>query len=273
MIALGVRTDDGTEIRLLDGWNEIFEAYAMQRDVGSRLAAYAWPSTFLCPFMLEGPLTNMLPYILQRNLVRSKRGIVGQCAEKTMMHFAPMDLSRYGDILLNVMLAVLMFFLPPGFLYQIIMGMLLSHIYIYLYDHWRVLRLVPAFTFTNNHMHRAAECLLAVPMGLLLVAGVFKSNCAVLSNGIELPCSEGWMLFGRCLLGFAIHVCLHLYLLLCVIPRKQTSVAKEPSTIPYDVAAQKIPQTWFTTNAMHCLRSVYIYNHSKPHIRFRQGMG
>lgn len=273
MIALGVRTYDGTEVRLLDSWNEIFEAYAMQRDIGTRMAAYAWPSTFLIPFIMEGLLTNMLPYILQRNLVRSKKGITGHYAEKTMMHFAPMDLSRYGDILLNVMLTVLMFFLPPGFLYQIILGMLLSHIYIYLYDHWRVLRLVPAFTFTNDHMHKAAECLLSVPVGLLLMAGVFKSNCQVLENGVSLPCTyNGWTLLARCAIVFVLHVSIHLYLLICVIPR-HLSCTKEPSTIPYEVAARTIPQTWFTTNAMHCLRSAYIYNHSKPHIRFRHGMG
>jgi len=271
MVNLGIRTDSGTEIRLLENWNEIFEAYAMQRDIGLRLYAYAWPSTFLIPFVLEGVLTNLVPYLFQRNLVRSKPGIVGHYAEKTMVHFAPMDLSRYGDVVLNVMLTVMIFFLPTGFLYQVLMGMFMSHIYIYIYDHWRVLRLVPAFTFTNDHMHKAAECLLAMPVGLLLAAGVFKSNCGVLSNGITLPCVGGWMLLARCMLVFALHVCLHLYLLLRVIPRP--TVTKEPSTIPYESAARVVGETWFTTNAMHCLRSVYIYNSSKPHIRYRPGMG
>jgi len=274
MKALGVRTETGTPIRLLDSWNEIFEAYAMQRDIGSRLATYAWPSTFLIPFIMEGLLTNMVPYILQWNLVRSKRRIVGHHAENTMMHFAPMDLSRYGDVLLNVMLTVLMFFLPPGFLYQVLKGMLLSHVYIYIYDHWRVLRLVPAFTFTNDHMHKAAECLLAVPVGLLLMAAVFKSNCEVLSNGVHLPCAEDdFTIICRCLIVFALHVCLHLYLLICVIHRKETGISKEPSTIPYDIAARTIPQTWFNSNALHCLRSALIYNDRKPHILFRHGMG
>jgi len=270
MIARGVRTDAGKEIRLLDNWNEIFEAYAMQREIGSRMASYAWPWTFFVPFVVEGLLSNLMPYILQVNLVRSKRGIVGQFARRTMEHYTPMDLSRYGDILLNVMLTALIFFLPPGFLSQILMGLVLSHLYIYVYDHWRVLRLVPAFVFNNNNVHKAAECMLAVPVGLLLSAGVFKSNCQKLSNGISLPCSQGWTLLGRCIMVFALHVCLHLYLLIGVIHRR--TVAKEPSTIPYEVAAQSIPQTWFTSNAMHCLRSVYIFNDSKPHIFFRPGM-
>jgi len=272
MIVQGIRTDDGREIGSLNSWNEIFEAYSMQREIGSRLADYAFPSTFLVPFLLEPLFTNLAPYLVQLNLVRSKRGIVGYHAEKTMTHFAPMDLSRYGDLLLNMMLTAMMFFLPPGLLQQVIMGMFMSHVYIFAYDHCRVLRLVPSFSFTNNHTHQAAECLLAAPVGLLLSAGVFKSNCQVLSNGIRLPCSEGWTLLGRCVMAFALHVCLHLFLLISVIPRHVVAAAKEPSTVPYQDAVRTIPQTWFTTNAMHCLRSEYIYNHSKPHILFRPGM-
>jgi len=248
----------------------------MQRDIGMRLASYAWPSTFLFPFIGEALLTNFMPYVVQRHLVRSKKGIIGHYAQRTMIHFAPMDLSRYGDILLNVMLTAMMFFLPPGFLYDVICGMVLSHIYIYIYDHWRVLRLVPAFTFTNSHMHQAAECLFAVPVGLLLSAGVFKSNCQeihIFDTVFGLPCEEsGTQLLLRCMLVFFLHVLLHLYVLLVIIPRAWVNKEKQASTIPYEAAARVIPQTWFTTNAMHCLRSVYIYNHTKPHIRFKPGM-
>jgi hypothetical protein len=269
MASRGIRTDDGTKLQLLDRWDQVFEAYAMQREIGSRLTAYAWPFTFLIPFIMEGVMTNLLPYIVQRNLVRSKKGIVGLHAEKTMMFFAPMDLSRYGDVLLNVMLTVMIFFVPPGFLMQIIGGMVVSHIYIYMYDHFRVLRLVPAFSFSTFHEHKTAECLFAIPVGLLLAAGVFKSNCAVLSNGTRLPCAEGSALLGRCIMAFALHVSLHLFLLIRVIHANK--IDKEPSTVPYEVAARTIPQTWFTTNPLHCLRSAHIYKPDKPHIFYVHG--
>jgi len=55
-------------------------------------------------------------------------------------------LGRYADIVINFMLLGLMMFMPMGFYFPALFFLLLSHIYIYVYDHCRILRCVTGFT-------------------------------------------------------------------------------------------------------------------------------
>merc|ERR1719387_1662019 len=103
MIGLGFRTYDGTRLEDIDGFNAQFETYAMQRSLGGNTYAYAFPSTFLIPFLIEPIVTVLVPYQLGRLITRTHNEVKGECAEAYIAAFE-FDLGRYADILLNVFL-------------------------------------------------------------------------------------------------------------------------------------------------------------------------
>ena len=72
----------------------------------------------------------------------------GTCAE-SWIAACDFDLGRYADILLNVFLGILIFFFPGGYNWTLFCGMFVSHIVIYLFDHWRVLNVIPTIKITS----------------------------------------------------------------------------------------------------------------------------
>lgn len=150
-----------------------------------------FPGCFLIPFILEPLFANWLPFHLNALLVRSHPEIRRENAE-VAMQLPPMDMGRYADILLNVLLSMLMFFFPGGYVRRTLIAFLLCHMYIYVYDHYRVLRAVPAFHFSSNVIDNCAMKVFSVPCGLLLACLIFKANCRP-----GFPCAGGWALVLR----------------------------------------------------------------------------
>merc|ERR1719454_2796844 len=66
----------------------------------------------------------------------------GRDAEMWMVAF-PFDMGRYGDLLLNMLLGILIFYFPGGYTLLLFIGMGLSHIWIYIIDHVKVLTTIP----------------------------------------------------------------------------------------------------------------------------------
>merc|ERR1719498_259659 len=118
MVGLGMKTHAGTKLSEVDTFAEIFGTYAMQKSLGQILFDYSFPSTFLIPFLVEPIVVIIVPYQLMSMIIRSNPAIVGSSAEAYLAS-TPMDLSRYADVLLNLMLAVLMLFFPGGYLLKI----------------------------------------------------------------------------------------------------------------------------------------------------------
>lgn len=189
----------------------------------------------------------------------------GREAQKTMDFFTPMDLSRYGDLTLNVILTSLIFFFPSGLMLKLFLVLIISHVYIYIYDRYRVLRAVPAFDFSGYSAESCTQALMSIPCGFLASCIVFKGNCLEQSPF----CMHGFDILLACSAAFFGHVILHLLLLFCVVPR--FSPDKDPTTIPYSEAAEGSPCTWFSGNPIHCLRSQHIYKHSPPCSYFIRG--
>ncbi len=114
MEELGFRTYFGVRLREVTSFTERFETYAMQRTLAENVFNYAFPSTYLLPFIIEPFATVLLPLQLGKSIVQSHPVIQGQDAE-AWLAAAPMDMGRYADILLDVVLAVLIFYFPGGY--------------------------------------------------------------------------------------------------------------------------------------------------------------
>merc|ERR1719171_991606 len=88
MSELGFRTYDGTRLSEVPIFPQGFETYAMQRSLAENVKLYAFPSTFLIPFLIEPIVTVWLPYRLGRLIVRTHIEIQGRCAEA---YYAPFE--------------------------------------------------------------------------------------------------------------------------------------------------------------------------------------
>jgi len=257
MVGLGVRTHSGESLGEVDTFADRFDTYAMQKSLGTILFDYSFPSTFLIPFLAEPFVVIIAPYQLMSLIVRSNPSILGSAAEAYLAS-CPMDLSRYADVLLNLMLAVLMFFFPGGFILKIFIGLIISHIVIYAYDHSRVLASIPACDFATMSVDWWAQWMLSIPTGLLLACALFKANC----DEDSLHCFEDGPVIWWCFGLFFGHILVHTLVLVHVVPLFAPET--EPSMQPYAECAAHHPCSWFAANPVHCLRSKYIYQEDPP---------
>jgi len=251
-----MRTYDGRHLRNIDSFGERVETYAVQREMGSSLWAYAFPSTFLIPFLIEPIVTIYVPYKLTSWVVRSNAKFHSFHAER-LLASTPMDLSRYADVLLNVILAVLIFFFPGGFTLKMFVALAVSHVVIYAYDHYRVLRSIPQCEFANMNVDWWAQWLLTVPCGIIIAAAVYK--WAVNTSHHTWGYGIVYLTSG----AFLGHIVVHTALLIWFVPLFGRG-KKEPSKLSYQECSKRLAQSWFTANPVHCLRSTYIYKHDPP---------
>merc|ERR1719401_2564365 len=100
-ISLGMnfRTEEGTKLEEVGEFTDQFESYAMQRRLAENAFDYAFPSTFLIPFVIEPLITIALPLRLGILFVRSHPEVVGKTAEEWLSAI-PFDMGRYADLLL-----------------------------------------------------------------------------------------------------------------------------------------------------------------------------
>jgi hypothetical protein len=250
-------------------------SYGMQRELGENLKEYSFPGTFLIPFLIEPIMAVYLPWQLMTMLVRgqTKRVISIPCAEEYLAS-TPFDLSRYGDIHLNVILAVMIFFFPGGYTLIMFAGLALSHVWIYLYDHCRVLRFSPAFSYSVMDVDWWAQWMFCFPCAFLLSAFFFKleteTDFAICRktfgtymgdpdvSNVGVALLLGWV--------FIAHVVVHTLLLLKVVPcfgYSQLQSSKET----YVDCAGRLPSSFINTNPVQCLRSLLIHR-DEPSVVF-----
>mmetsp|Transcript_32679 Transcript_32679/g.56868 ORF Transcript_32679/g.56868 Transcript_32679/m.56868 type:complete len:1121 (+) Transcript_32679:74-3436(+) len=258
MLANGTHTADGRPLEELTNFEQIFASYPVQVVLGKRLFAYCCPGTFLLPFLIEPLGAVFMPYYVCKLLVRTHPEVRGREAEKALMFFTPMDMGRYGDILLNVMLAVLVFFFPSGQILKLFLVYIVSHIWIYMYDHYKVLRAVPAFYYASNSMDLYVQMLLAVPCATLAACIVFKGNCVT-----NMLCFRGNLGYAVAA-AFVGHLVFHWLALLTAVRLAKRLHRHKVQEVPYSEAASRTPANWFSSNPIHCLRSKYVYKHSPP---------
>jgi hypothetical protein len=258
-VASKAHTADGRLLEELVGYQDIFESYVMQKALGLRLFAYCFPSTFLIPFLMEPLFAIFFPFHICRLLLRTHPECRGREAEKSMDFFAPMDMGRYGDLLLNVMLSVLIVFFPPGTFLKMMLALVVSHVLIYFYDQYRILRSVPAFDYSSDYIDRLVQILMGLPTAFLAAGIVFKGSCLD-ELGI---CLKRYTLVA-CMAGaFLVTVALQIVMIKTIVPLFDKKDHKCSEDAFAEVAAANA-STWFTENPVHCLRSKYYYKHSPP---------
>jgi len=265
MIGMGIRTWDGKDLRDL-GMFDLWASYPMQRALGNQLFWYAFPSCFLLPFILEPIFAIYLPLHIAKLIVRSNTDFRGYSAEQALEFFCPMDLSRYADIMLNVAVAVLILMFPGGYMLQTFGCLCASHIYMYAYDHYRVLRAIPGCDYGSDNVDQSVNMLMALPCCILLACLIFKMHC--------LPGNEGAANFTvvvQIIAACTVHTVLHISMLLFVVPCCGRVHHRSESS--YAEAASRLPCNWFNANPVHCLRSKYIYHHKPaftPYVRGKE---
>jgi len=260
MVSNDVRTNDGTLLGDLEDLETIFQSYPMVKALGRMLYDYNFPSCFLIPFLAEGIFAIWLPYHLGCRIIGT-RPVSLRVAEQVLAP-VPMDLLRYADIILNVTQACLALFLTSGWIAWNFAGLLLGHIFIYGYDHWRVLRQTASFYFASDSMEMVAQDMMALPCAVLAACAVYHGRGLGL-GGIWRSMETihfGIILFG----AFALHLVLHLMALRLVRRWPLVTPRLEEQKAPYSEVASRNAANWFTVNPVHCLRSKYVHRHQPP---------
>mmetsp|Transcript_81054 Transcript_81054/g.206019 ORF Transcript_81054/g.206019 Transcript_81054/m.206019 type:complete len:949 (+) Transcript_81054:80-2926(+) len=260
MEGLGFRTYFGVPLQEVTEFTAKFETYGMQRSLAENTYGYAFPSTFLIPFLIEPFPTIIAPLLLGRLIVRTHPEVQGNDAAEWVA-MCPMEMGRYADLLLNTILGILIFYFPGGYTWRLFLAMAASHMYIYSFDHFKVLRAIPACTFASYDIEFAAQAIFAPIIGIIAACLVMKSNC---EPGMH--CVTGPPLIGICTLGWLVHTVTHLAVLTYVIPmfgkeEPEEDVAKDET---FTTLSSRMPCSWFTANPVHCLRSKHKYKHSPP---------
>jgi len=249
MIAQRVRTDDGILLADLPDTETLFDSYSMQKSFGSTLYQYNFPSCFLIPFLLEPIFTIVVPYHLGTKLVGSK-AVTRKEAELALAPL-PMDLARYGDLIINLILATLALFLTSGYILWTFLGLLGGNLFIYAYAHYRILRHVQDFYYSSGNMDYVAQKLVSLPCALLAACVAYQLH------GLELIRSSSFGGdLGLCIVAFCLHLAAHLLLL--AYAQRLAHIDHPETVTSYARAAARYPGNWFTCNPVHCLRSRYL---------------
>jgi len=258
-VGLRMKTYDGTLLENLQQFSDRFESYAMQRTLANNLYAYAFPATFLIPFLIEPVATIYAPYKMMMAIVRTQPSMKGFMAERLLGSLV-FDLSRYADLMLDVMIAVLIFFFPGGYNIQMFVGLAASHVYIYFFDHYRVLRSIQSCNYADKMVDWWTQWMMSIPCGFMLACVVFKANCQP-----GYPCVDGDTMVAGCAVAFFAHIVLHTLALKFVVPMFGLSGESDGAdSNTYQDCSRRIACSWFSANPMYCLRSQYVYQHNPP---------
>jgi hypothetical protein len=264
MVGLDFRTYHGTRLADIDVFTEQFETYAMQRSLGENTYRYAWPSTFFLCFVLEPFVTIYFPYQFGKLVIRTHKEIRGTCAEAYLMAFE-FDLGRYADILLNVFLGVLIFYFPGGYIWTLFFAMSFSHCFIYCFDHWRVINVIPLVKIVSCDVDWWAQATMCFCCAVILSGLVFKANCETYAP----YCLHTFGLVSVTSIAGIIHFIVHFLILVYVVPKFGINVVdNEKERREYKAVAEDEPRTWFSVNPVHCLRSKYIHNDNYETVKY-----
>jgi len=258
----------------------IAEHPGVQRSVYTQLLLYLFPGCLLIPFLLEPLVTNFLTYWLPLWLVRSRKEVNPFEAEQRLAA-VPYDLSRYGDILVNIMLCVLALFFTYRDVYMVFLYMLVSLLVIYAWDHFRYLRCSQRCYFASASLDSTTHYLLAVPCGIMAASMVFRAWAASDEGFLEefhgtwqetvkqhpyghIAVVSRETIFRNLCTAFVVHLLAHFLLLHHLVPRLGEIGEDHDQDVPYDKTAQHTPCNWFTANPVHCMRSKYFFKHEPP---------
>jgi len=258
MIGMGVHTADDRLLESLTDFTDVFESYPMQKSFGDELYIYSYPACFMYPFILEGVATIALPYFVSKCIVLSHDNLQDRNAELALTYFLPFNLGRYGDVILNVILVTLVFFCPGGFTLPLFLAFLICHFFIYVYDHYRVLRCTPNFYYADSTVDFFAQVQMIFPTAC--IASCYALRKIQVKNQTATTQISGPATLAIVIFAFLGHSILHYLALAKVMPTFKPE-PHEQSHQTYAEIGKISPMTWFNTNPVHCLRSKFIHKH------------
>jgi len=257
MVGVGAHTADGKKLGHLTVVQEIFESYPMQKSLGNLLFVYCWPCTFLVPFLFEPLMAIWFPKHIGSLFVRSTQNLQRSQAAKALQ-MAEMEQVRYADIIFNVCCIACVPFMAPAYLHLSLIVLILSHVYIYLYDQVKVLRYVSSFTCSSASIHNLGQQLFAIPISVLVGAMVFKASQLTTSfGGTDAGTLLGrrvWLLTGSAML---FHALFHWVALKVIFSYCQGQVDRSMSKQSYAALERREKATYLSLNPVHCLRCRY----------------
>jgi len=253
MVGAGAHTASGSLLGELTSFQEVFESYPMQKSVGKLLFEYCWPCTFLVPFLFELIFAHWWPQHLAKLLVRADQRIKGMHAMKAF-ELSEMEQRRYADLLFNIILVTCIPFISPAYLHVTLTALIVSHLFIYCYDHVKVLRYVVKFEFSSLEVHHLAMQLFSIPLGILAGALVLKAN-QLTGSDLHSCTLQGYRLGGAVTAAMMGHILLHLLTLTAIKKICTTSVDRSESKARYMDTAKKFLASYFSLSPVHCLRS------------------
>lgn len=260
MVNIKARSDSGKLLSELS-YVGIFQSYPMQKTLGNFVLWYAFPSCFLLPFIFEPVFAFILPMHLSEQLVRANRNIQGFDAESWLGFPSPMDTGRYADVLLNATIAAFAFLFPGAYVLKLFALLFFSHLYIIMYDHYRILRAVPGFKLATDKVDGCAMKMTSIPTGVLAATVAFKYLSLPAEDGHEVP-KDDWTFVKYIVGAFFAHILLHVCILDWIVPLFSRS--HEITKLPYEKVAKENPSSWFSANPVHCLRSKYLKGDDPP---------
>jgi len=231
-----------------------------------QLTSYIFPGTILLPYLVEPVTTCIAPFFLFTRLIRSRPDVTSMQAQKCL-ECPPFDLNRYGDMIINLVLCNLIFFLTSVNIWSMFAQLFVSCVVMCMWDRYRFLRESRRTQFATNKMDVCAQYLTVFPCAVLAGGLAFKyqgGQAMVNGWGREafLAIRVEWIIV---FLAMFAHTLVHTLLLYFVVPLFAVQKV-EPEPITYAALAEKSSCSWFNANPMHCMRSLHYYCHRPPHV-------
>jgi hypothetical protein len=145
--------------------------------------------------------------------------------------------------------------------------MFISHIVIYVFDHWRVLHVIPAVKIVSKQVDWWAQVCMVGCCAMILSCLVFKLNCEPYAGF----CLKDFSLIQMCSLAgiahFVVHMVLLVYLVPLLCPEEKDEKDSNHGATFKSVACIE-PKSWFSSNPVHCLRSQLLLHKHKTYCRY-----
>ncbi|CAE7221893.1 unnamed protein product, partial [Symbiodinium sp. KB8] len=238
-------------------------SFPLRAKLGERLYAYNFPSCFLLPFLCEALFTVILPYHVYSKLVGSQP--ISQRGADACLLPITFDMARYADVVLNMTQATVSLFFSPGYVWPTFIFLFFSHLFVYAWDHYRVLRHVRQFRFSSYRTEKVAQRLLAVPGASLATCVMFQ-----LYQVQAVRPTTKFAAVVTLSVPALLHIALYMLVLEYAVPWLGRT-AHVPAMQRYSEVAKIFPGNFFNMNPVHCLRSRYLHNHQPPCIFYQIG--
>ena len=134
------------------------------------------PGSFPYPVHHQARIIIGGPLLVGQWMVRSHPEWVGRDGELWLVAFGFVYMGRYGVLLLNMLLGILIFYVLGGYTLLLIFGLAGPRAYIYVFDHLSVIKTIPKCVYFTLGVDWWAQRILTY-YSIALVHGCFMMCC------------------------------------------------------------------------------------------------